>query len=79
MSRDMPEMPEIIFMKNAIRDFEKVIKAEQSRIEKANYMFIEEEKPKDLARVSGMISAKIFFEKYYKKHLHQQEEEQNNG
>lgn len=39
-------------------------------------MFIEDEKPKDEARVQGMIQAKIFFERYYKRYLHSLEEQE---
>lgn len=73
------EFPEVALIKQAIRDFEKKIRAEQKKIEKTNYMFIEEEKPKDKARVEGMVCAKIFFEKYYKEYLHRQEEGKDNG
>lgn len=72
------EFPEVVLIKHAIRDFEKKIRAEQEKIESTDYMFLEEEKPKDKARVEGMVYAKIFFEKYYKKYLHQREEGKDN-
>lgn len=68
------DFPEITLIKHAVRDFEKEIKAERKRIENTDYMFIEEKKVKDHARVDGMVFAKIFFEKYYKRYLHQLEE-----
>ena len=68
------ETPEVVLMKSAVRKFEQEIKKERARIEQTNYVYIEEEKDKDLARVDGMICAKIFFEKYYKRFLHEQEE-----
>lgn len=73
------EFPEVALIKHAIRDFKKEIREEQTRIENTSYMFLPEEKPKDKARVEGMVYAKIFFEKYYKKYLHQQKEEKENG
>lgn len=73
------EFPEVALIKQAIRDFEKKIRAEQKKIENTDYMFIEEEKPKDKARVEGMVCAKIFFEKYYKEYLYRQEEGKDNG
>lgn len=66
------EFPEVTLIKHAIRDFEKEIRGAQERIKKTSYMFLPEEKPKDEARVEGMVYAKIFFEKYYKKYLHEQ-------
>ena len=49
------EFPEVVLIKHAIRDFEKKIRAEQEKIESTDYMFLEEEKPKDKARVEGMV------------------------
>lgn len=78
MKRKMKrETPEVALIKGAVRKFEQEIKKEQARIEQTNYMYIEEEKTKDLARVDGMIYAKIFFEKYYKRFLHEQDEKDN--
>ena len=68
------DSPEITLIKHAVRDFEKEIKVERKRIESGDYMFVEEEKTKDMARVEGMVFAKIFFEKYYKRYLHRKEE-----
>lgn len=56
--------------KHAVRDFKKEIKAERKRIENTDYIFIEEEKIKDRAKVDGIVFAKVFFEKYYKRYLH---------
>lgn len=70
------EHPEVVLIKHAIRDFKKEIRKTQRQIESDSYMFIEDEKPKDEARVQGMIQAKIFFERYYKRYLHSLEEQE---
>lgn len=67
----MIDIPEVKLMKQAIHDFEKEIKKEKSRIEHESYQYIEEQKQRDLDRVQGMIFAKIFFEKYYKRYVWQ--------
>ena len=54
------EFPEVVLIKHAIRDFEKKIRAEQEKIESTDYMFLEEEKPKDKAR-AVVISASATF------------------
>lgn len=64
----------VALMKTAVKDLEKEIKKERNRIEKESYEYIEGQKQRDLDRLAGMISAKIFFEKYYKRYLHQMKE-----
>lgn len=64
----------VALMKNAVKDLEKAIKKERTRIENESYEYIEGQKQRDLDRLDGMISAKIFFEKYYKRYLHQMNE-----
>lgn len=64
-------------IKALIRDYEKVIKQQNSNYKATDYYYIPEQKRYDKGFIQGMISAKIWFEKHYKKVLHEQEEAEN--
>lgn len=64
----------VSLIKGAVRDFKKLIKRENQRIAKEDYTDVPDSRYYDRGFVQGMISAKIFFERYYKRYLHVQDE-----
>lgn len=62
---------EVRLLKNAVRDFEKAIRAAKQAFEAED---MPEAKRREEGRIQGLIDAKIYFEKYYKRFLHEQEE-----
>lgn len=65
---------EVRLLKNAVRDFEKAIRAAKQAFEAEDYYYMPEAKRREEGRIQGLIDAKIYFEKYYKRFLHEQEE-----
>lgn len=59
----------VSLIKGAVRDFKKLIKRENQRIAKEDYTDMPDSRYYDRGFVQGMISAKIFFERYYKRYF----------
>lgn len=69
-------MYQTTLVKAVIRDYEKAIKGQKEEYKATDYYYLPEQKLLDKGFLHGMISAKIWFEKHYKKLLHQQKEEE---